>query len=82
MSIVGPRPIVEEETRYYNDEIEKYKAVRPGLTGLWQVSGRSDLSYRERVALDAKYVATWGPLLDIKIILMTIPAVIKARGVC
>lgn len=80
MSLVGPRPIVEKEVRRYDTHIVDYDKVRPGLTGLWQVSGRSEMSYSERVALDVKYAnerTFWG---DIKIALLTIPTVLFSRG--
>lgn len=81
MSLVGPRPIVAEEVPRYHREFTLYTATRPGLTGLWQISGRNDLTYEERVALDSQYIEKWSLWLDVKVILMTIPALIKARGV-
>lgn len=81
MSIVGPRPIVAEETVRYGSAFADYKSVRPGLTGLWQCSGRNDISYEQRVLLDSRYVREWSLKWDIAIILMTIPAVIRSRGV-
>lgn len=81
MSFVGPRPIVEEEILRYGTAFQDYARARPGLTGHWQVSGRSDIAYDTRVALDQEYVANWSFGRDIAIILMTIPVVIKARGV-
>lgn len=82
MSLVGPRPVVTSElTRYGNDAVH-YLSARPGITGLWQVSGRSDTSYQTRVALDARYVTGWSLLGDIMILLRTIPAVLGARGSC
>lgn len=80
MSLVGPRPIVSAEAVHYGIHIEKYHAVRPGLTGAWQVSGRSDLSYNHRVSLDCHYIATRNFRRDIIILLMTIPAVLKSKG--
>ncbi len=80
MSIVGPRPIVRNEIEKYGEYFEHYCQVRPGLTGLWQVSGRSDTTYDERVALDVKYVNDWSYTQDIKIIAMTIPAVLMSDG--
>jgi exopolysaccharide production protein ExoY len=80
MSLVGPRPIVASEIELYGPYFGHYTLVRPGLTGLWQVSGRSDISYGARVNLDVKYVSersTWG---DIVIIFKTIPAVLQTRG--
>ena len=80
MSIVGPRPIIESEIARYKDSFEDYCQVRPGLTGLWQVSGRSETSYDERVALDVSYVRNQSYLEDWRIILMTIPAVLFSSG--
>ena len=80
MSLVGPRPIVESEIVRYGDSFRHYCSVRPGITGLWQVSGRSDTTYPERVATDVEYVRSrsfWG---DIKIMFMTIPAVLISKG--
>ncbi len=80
MSVVGPRPIVESEIRRYKHYIRDYCAVRPGLTGLWQVSGRNDVDYRRRVALDVVYCRGRSIALDLKIILMTVPALLNGRG--
>jgi Undecaprenyl-phosphate galactose phosphotransferase WbaP len=80
MSLVGPRPIVEEETSRYGDAYALYKKVRPGLTGLWQVSGRNHLSYEERVTLDTYYIRNWSPWLDLYILARTVAAVLLARG--
>lgn len=80
MSIVGPRPIVEAEVGRYGRHFEHYCLVRPGLTGLWQTSGRNDTSYQQRVRLDVAYVARKGLLLDIWLIFKTVPAVVLARG--
>jgi Undecaprenyl-phosphate galactose phosphotransferase WbaP len=80
MSLVGPRPIVEDEILRYQDAIDLYKRVRPGLTGLWQVSGRSDLSYEERVRLDVYYVRNWSVWLDLVILYRTFLAVVSGRG--
>ncbi len=80
MSLVGPRPIVEDEVSFYGDKISSYYATRPGLTGLWQVSGRSDTSYAQRVELDAWYVRNWTLWNDIVVLLKTIPAVLQRRG--
>jgi exopolysaccharide production protein ExoY len=81
MSFVGPRPIVEGEVHHYGPAMREYTRARPGLTGQWQVSGRNDLAYANRVALDKEYVSNWSFKRDIAIILMTIPAVVRARGV-
>jgi exopolysaccharide production protein ExoY len=80
MSLVGPRPIVMAEAVRYGRYIKDYCSVRPGITGLWQISGRSDLSYRRRVALDTTYARAKSLGLDIKILLVTVPAVFAQRG--
>lgn len=80
MSLVGPRPIVEHETAKYGEAFELYTQVRPGLTGLWQVSGRSDLSYPERVRLDAYYVRNWSIWLDLVILIRTFVVVVSGQG--
>ena len=80
MSIVGPRPIVEGEIRRYGHGFKHYCAVRPGITGLWQVSGRNNLSYRRRVALDRLYVRSRSLNRDITIMAMTLPAVLTRNG--
>lgn len=80
MSIVGPRPIVEAEIERYSDAFDLYERVRPGITGLWQVSGRNDLSYARRVELDRYYVYNWQVWLDIYIIVRTIPTIVSGRG--
>lgn len=80
MSLVGPRPIVEEELRHYGEDIAYYYETRPGLTGLWQVSGRSDTSYRQRVRLDTWYVKNWTLWHDIAILAKTVPAVLNRTG--
>jgi Undecaprenyl-phosphate galactose phosphotransferase WbaP len=80
MSLVGPRPIVEAELARYADDVASYRAVRPGITGLWQVSGRSQTSYARRVQLDVQYVKNWSLPRDLAILLRTIPAVLSRRG--
>jgi len=80
MSLVGPRPPTPDEVALYTDWHRKRLEVTPGLTGLWQVSGRSDLSFDEVVKLDLYYAENWSLLLDTKIILKTIPVVIKREG--
>ncbi|MCP5468627.1 MAG: sugar transferase [Deltaproteobacteria bacterium] len=80
MSWVGPRPIVKDEIIRYGDKFSYYKQVRPGLTGLWQVSGRNHTSYEERVNLDMFYAQKINLLLDLKIILKTLPAVLFSKG--
>lgn len=80
MSIVGPRPVTTAELGRYGGYRKLYLQARPGLTGLWQVSGRNLLDYRKRVRLDAAYVRSWSLALDLRIILRTIPAVLNPRG--
>ena len=80
MSLVGPRPIVVQEVPRYGSRIRYYYAVRPGLTGLWQVSGRNDTSYQARVAMDVVYVRKRGLALDMRILAATLPAVVLQRG--
>lgn len=80
MSAVGPRPIVVAEITRYGRWFGDYCRVKPGITGLWQVSGRSDTTYRRRVALDVAYSRRRSIGLNFKIMLMTIPAVLAARG--
>ena len=82
MSLVGPRPIVQSEVRHYGEVIRKYYKVRPGVTGPWQASGRSDTSYATRVKLDEDYVDRQSFLGDISILAKTIPAVIRMSGSC
>jgi exopolysaccharide production protein ExoY len=80
MSVVGPRPVTAEELVYYGADAAFYVSVRPGLTGAWQVGGRSNTSYESRVQMDKNYCLNWSMLGDMVIILRTIPAVIFARG--
>lgn len=80
MSLVGPRPVVKAETYYYKNLLSFYLAATPGLSGLWQVSGRSDLDFAERAGLDAAYVQNWSLTNDFKILLRTIPAVLGRVG--
>lgn len=80
MSLVGPRPIVEEEVARYGDAYALYIKVRPGITGLWQVSGRNDLTYNQRVQTDWYYISNWSVWLDIVILARTIPVVVKRKG--
>jgi exopolysaccharide production protein ExoY len=82
MSLVGPRPVVTSELTRYGNAAVHYLSARPGITGLWQVSGRSDTTYRARILLDAQYVTGWSLQDDIVILLRTIPAVLGARGSC
>lgn len=80
MSIVGPRPIVEDEVARYGRFFEHYCLVKPGLTGLWQISGRNDTTYQERVALDVSYISRKSIALDALLLMKTVPAVLFARG--
>jgi exopolysaccharide production protein ExoY len=80
MSLVGPRPIVVAEMDRYGDAISAYLSMRPGLTGLWQVSGRSACSYRERVFIDREYVASWTLARDFQILLKTMAVVFAREG--
>ncbi len=80
MSLVGPRIIAPDEITKYGQWGDTLMTVIPGLTGLWQVSGRSDTSYDERVNLDMEYIHNWSIWLDIKIIFRTIPAVLRGDG--
>ncbi len=72
MSIVGPRPITKEEIKKYNSSITKVLSVRPGITGLWQVSGRNNLSYKKRVFLDSLYIDKINLIMDLRIIIKTV----------
>ncbi|MGB3337823.1 MAG: sugar transferase [Devosia sp.] len=80
MSLVGPRPIVQDEVVRYAEQIEHYSAVRPGITGLWQVSGRSDCDYDQRVKLDTLYVRQWSFIGDLVILIKTVKVVILRTG--
>ena len=80
MSIVGPRPIVLDEIRRYGRYFDHYCRVRPGITGLWQVSGRNDTTYRRRVACDVAYVKSRSFLGNIQIIAATVPSVLQRSG--
>lgn len=80
MSLVGPRPVVYEELQRYGDDLPYYLSVRPGVTGLWQISGRNDIEYAQRVALDKQYVLSrtlWG---DFKILLKTAIVLVRGKG--
>jgi lipopolysaccharide/colanic/teichoic acid biosynthesis glycosyltransferase len=80
MSLVGPRPPIPAEVDEYESwQFGRLRAV-PGLTGLWQVSGRSDVSFHDMVRLDLHYIRNWSILLDLEILLRTVPAVLTSRG--
>jgi exopolysaccharide production protein ExoY len=80
MSIVGPRPIVKSEIARYREKFVEYVRARPGITGLWQVSGRSDTSFEYRTELDRLYVRKWKFTNDLLILLKTIPVVLSSKG--
>lgn len=82
MALVGPRPIVEREVPYYGADYEIFSLVKPGITGLWQATGRSDTDYAQRVALDKFYVMNWNPWMDLWIVLRTAVAVLGMKGSC
>jgi exopolysaccharide production protein ExoY len=77
MSLVGPRPVVADELKYYGRYLRYYLKARPGLTGVWQTGGRSQLNYRERVARDSFYVRHWSTRLDLAMLVKTLPAVLN-----
>jgi lipopolysaccharide/colanic/teichoic acid biosynthesis glycosyltransferase len=80
MSWVGPRPNLPEEVEHYQEWHKKRLIVSPGITGLWQVSGRSDLTFDEMVLLDIYYVENWNLAMDLGILVRSIPAIMGARG--
>lgn len=80
MSLIGPRPIVSDEVPKYREGYELYRRIRPGMSGLWQVSGRSDTDYDERVEMDSYYVRNWSVWLDVVILARTIKIVLRGRG--
>ena len=81
MSLVGPRPIVRQEVPRYEKFIKEYYSVLPGITGMWQVSGRSDITdFEEVVKLDTKYISEWSFMLDIKILFKTVLIVLGQKG--
>ena len=80
MSLVGPRPIMPEQAELHGDALAAYTSVRPGLTGLWQVSGRNKLSYQGRVALDVEYIDKLGASADLRILLKTFKVVLIGTG--
>ena len=80
MSLVGPRPVVEEELERYGNQVDYYLEASPGITGLWQISGRNDVSYDERVYLDAWYVKNWSLFSDIVILFKTVKVIFKKEG--
>jgi exopolysaccharide biosynthesis polyprenyl glycosylphosphotransferase len=80
MSLVGPRPPLPEEVALYEDDVRRRLLVKPGLTGLWQISGRSDLTWDESVRLDLRYVENWSLTLDLMILWKTAFAVVRSAG--
>jgi lipopolysaccharide/colanic/teichoic acid biosynthesis glycosyltransferase len=80
MSIVGPRPPLPSEVQHYGSDAQRRLLVKPGMSGLWQVSGRSELSWEESIRLDLYYVENWSPALDAQILWRTIGAVVRGRG--
>ena len=80
MSMVGPRPALPDETAQYGDHVRRRLMVKPGITGLWQVNGRADLSWDESVRLDLRYVENWSLLLDLQILWKTLSAVLRGSG--
>lgn len=80
MSLVGPRPVIEEELERYGEYVNDYLMVKPGITGMWQVSGRSDIDYKERVLLDSWYVRNWSVWIDIVMLVKTFKVVLLRKG--
>lgn len=80
MSLVGPRPIVQAEISHYGRWFDAYCSVKPGITGIWQVSGRNDVGYRRRVAMDVFFSRRQSPSLYLEILVATVPAVLLRRG--
>jgi len=80
MSLVGPRPIVEAEAHHYGANLETFTAVPPGISGYWQVSGRSRVGYPERVDFDLYYVRNWSVWLDLVILARTLGVVVRREG--
>jgi Undecaprenyl-phosphate galactose phosphotransferase WbaP len=80
MSFVGPRPIVDEEIKKYGDDFQRIFSVKPGITGLWQVSGRSDTNYKDRVSFDTYYLQSWSIWLDLWVLYKTVGVVLGHKG--
>ena len=80
MSLVGPRPIVAKEVKFYGENIEEYYMVPPGITGMWQVNGRSDTTYEERVGMDTWYVRNWSVWIDLVYLFKTVKTVFTGKG--
>jgi lipopolysaccharide/colanic/teichoic acid biosynthesis glycosyltransferase len=80
MSLVGPRPSLAYEVEQYKEWHKRRLETKPGITGLWQVSGRSDVTYEERIRLDMHYIRNWSIWLDLQLLWETIPAVLRGKG--
>jgi|GEM_PF-5585301 undecaprenyl-phosphate galactose phosphotransferase len=80
MSLVGPRPIVQAEVERYDKYIKEYYSVLPGITGMWQTSGRSDIDYPERVQMDSGYVHNWSVWLDMVLLWRTVAVILSHKG--
>jgi Undecaprenyl-phosphate galactose phosphotransferase WbaP len=80
MSLVGPRPVTDEERVNYGDDFDRIFSVRPGISGLWQVSGRSQTSYTERITFDSYYMQSWSIWLDLWVLYKTIGVVLRGKG--
>jgi Undecaprenyl-phosphate galactose phosphotransferase WbaP len=80
MSLVGPRPIVDDEVKKYGEDYHRIFSVKPGLTGLWQVSGRSDTDYTERISYDSYYIQSWSVWLDLWVLYRTVIVVLRGKG--
>jgi undecaprenyl-phosphate galactose phosphotransferase len=80
MSLVGPRPVVQPELDRYSEDVVYYLMVKPGMTGLWQVSGRNDVDYETRVYFDSWYVKNWTFLMDLRIMFKTVEVVLGKKG--
>ena len=80
MSLVGPRPVLPDELALLGDEQQRRHLTKPGLTGLWQISGRKEISWEDRMRLDLHYIETWSIALDVIILAKTVKAVISGRG--
>jgi lipopolysaccharide/colanic/teichoic acid biosynthesis glycosyltransferase len=80
MSVVGPRPALPYEVERYTEQHKRRLAVQPGITGAWQVSGRSDLPFDKMIALDVEYIEEWSITTDFAIVLRTVPAILEFGG--
>lgn len=80
MSFIGPRPVTRDEIEQYYGSVEYILSVTPGLSGMWQISGRSDTGYEERINLDTYYIQNWSVWLDIWIIIKTVWVVLNGKG--